>query len=521
MSSNVLLIDHPISKQANDFRLMRLCQWAGFSLGDFARYTIGDGQGPPWTNSDHPSRVLVPMGPWATDSLGIPGQLLHTRGYVWSGPAGTYVVPTVGPGFIQKGNSRWSAPFIADLQKAVTLGRDGLPSQFTDYLLDPVPGEAYAWAHDYLRLLGEGRCQYLAFDIETPGKGDEEEDLDLESDAPDRTWRIERIGFAYRGLSGISFPWSPEYIPTVRLLLGSGGPKVVWNAGFDVPRLRRVGIDIRGTIHDGMVAWHILHSDLPKSLRFVATFTCPWQPAWKHLSGAKPAFYNCTDADVEVRSMEVIEAQLRKASLWSVYERDVVALEPILVHMHRKGMPVDPGVRLDRATKLAERTVSIRRQMEAAVPLEARRIAIVYTNTPKDTTGLLSRSGRRLASVCSVCGALKPRKDHFKRYVKKQNPCADGGPRQCEIDVVEYFRLADFTPSRDQLIRYHHFLGRPLPMVFDKKERKKKVSFAERQLKELAGKYPDDVLYSLILDYRQLDKIAGTYIGRPDGSSSV
>jgi DNA polymerase I-like protein with 3'-5' exonuclease and polymerase domains len=41
------------------------------------------------------------------------------------------------------------------------------------------------------------------------------------------------------------------------------------------------------------------------------------------------------------------------------------------------------------------------------------------------------------------------------------------------------------------------------------------VSFAERQLKDLTAKYPNDTLYPAILTYRQLDKIAGTYIGRP------
>jgi DNA polymerase I-like protein with 3'-5' exonuclease and polymerase domains len=37
----------------------------------------------------------------------------------------------------------------------------------------------------------------------------------------------------------------------------------------------------------------------------------------------------------------------------------------------------------------------------------------------------------------------------------------------------------------------------------------------EKAIKELMRKYPDDKLYPLVLQYRELDKIAGTYIGRP------
>jgi hypothetical protein len=29
------------------------------------------------------------------------------------------------------------------------------------------------------------------------------------------------------------------------------------------------------------------------------------------------------------------------------------------------------------------------------------------------------------------------------------------------------------------------------------------------------GKYPEDPLYPVVMEYRKLDKIAGTYIGRP------
>jgi hypothetical protein len=263
------------------------------------------------------------MGPRATDCFKIPGGIQKGRGYVWERD-GYRLIPSVSPGFIQRGNAKYSAAFINDLQKAVRVATGGLPAEFASYRLDPSPLAAYQWALEYVAWLEKNPDTYLAFDIETPGKDEDEEELDGEAD---RTWHIDRIGFSYKPLSALSIPWEPQYIAAIKTLLGSAGPKVVWNAGFDVPRVRRSGVDIRGTIHDGMVAWHILHTDLPKRLGFVATFTCPWQPAWKHLSGAKPAFYNATDADVELRSMIAIEKELRKTDLWQVYDKDVLQLE--------------------------------------------------------------------------------------------------------------------------------------------------------------------------------------------------
>lgn len=543
-NNGVLLIGEALGEQEEQsgepfqgragFRLTRLLEWAGFARQDFGitntvwcrppdnrlegmpyeRDAISHCRSHHWGSFDPSIRVLVPMGNVPLGAIMGRKGILSERGYP-SLRDGRVVVPTVHPSYIARGNAKWSAPFINDIQKAVEAATVGLPIQFTDYLLDPLPQAAYQWALEYVRQLELDPTIRVAFDIETPGKGDDEDDVDASSDAPDQTWTIWRIGFSYRPHEAISIPWTAPYIPAIRAILATAGDKVVWNAGFDVPRIRRTGVAINGTIHDGMVAWHILHSDLPKSLKFVATFTCPWQAAWKHLSGAKPAFYNATDADVELRSMIEIEKGLCLAGLWDVYQRDVLDLEPILVHMQKVGMPIDGEVRLDRAIKLADEQAAAKAQLESFIPEQARRISHVYKTTPKDTTGLLSRPGIRLVSECSVCGCERPRKDHFKRFVKKANPCSVGQAVEREREVTEYYRLGEFSPSRDQLVRYHQVLNRPLPRVYDRKERRYKVSFNEEQMKKLILKYPLDDLYPTVLHYRSLDKLAGTYIGRP------
>jgi hypothetical protein len=357
----------------------------------------------------------------------------------------------------------------------------------------------------------------LAFDIETPGKPEEEDELDTSDDLPDQTWNIWRIGFSYRGLQALSIPWEPPFFAAIRLLFESEGEKVVWNADSMSLASNAQVSGIGGTIHDGMVAWHILHSDLPKRLAFVSTFTCPWQPAWKHLSGAKPAFYNATDADVELRSMEVIKRELiSELNYGTSTQRDVIDLQPVLDHMSNVGCGSTETLGMIRAGT-TRRFVCQKcgTSWSIFVPIEARRIEHVFVNTPKDVSGLLSRPGKRELPTCAVCGIERPRKDHFKAYKKKVNPCAGATVEKRSVAVQEYYRLAEFKLSRNLLISYHQHLGRQLPLVWDRKEGRRKVSFNEEQMKKLILKYPTDNLYPTVLDFRALDKLAGTYVGRP------
>lgn len=528
------------------FNLTRLIEWAGF---DRSRFDIWNTIWcvPPQDCRDrlepvyHSCRerywerlldrvdVVVPMGNIAMQAFTGKKGVLDLRGYVTRGLGTTHVIPTVHPAFIRAGQSRYSAAFIHDLQKAVQLAREGLPIQPTNYMIDPLPVQALEWAKSYLRALDADPNLKLAYDIETPYKDEDESDSDDEEVTTDYT--IWRIGFSYAGLSALTVPWTPPYFPVIKMILESHGLKVVWNAGFDNPRIRSKGIAINGTIHDGMIAWHILHSDLPKGLGFVATFTCPWQHEWKSLSGKAPGLYNCIDADVEWRSMEVIETELKRTGLWDVYIEDVVELDPILLYMTEQGMPVDSHVRLDRAVKLDDRLQEVKHEIEKLVPTE--------TRTYKPKAGYVKPPGEIDASFisidvdvevsrCSECGVAGPTAPHFtkrtlaiagtpgrKKTDRRSNPCF-GAKKVSAVETVQrYAKLDSFTPSRNQLIRYQQHFGRFIPMTWDKKAKRRKISLNAKGMKELIRRYPDDPIYPLVLEHRELDKLAGTYIGRP------
>ena len=502
------------------FKLFRMVEWAGL---DQSRLTLWElGPSDPITPPEG-INVIMPLGNGALERFIGHGGILQARGYIQHGPNGTHLLPTVHPAFVQKGQSKYASAFIHDLQKAVDLARGGLQIQLNDYVIDPLPGRAYEWARAYRDRLSADPGLRLAYDIETPGKGEDEGDLGEEDDP---TYFIHRIGFSDGAHRALTVPWSPEYIPAIRLCMESPGEKVVWNASFDNPRIRHNGVGIGGTVHDGMVAWHVLHSDLPKGLAFVATFTCPWQPAWKHLSHASPGFYNCTDADVEWRSMDVIEAELKRVGLWDVYLADVVEMEPILLHMHEKGMPVDGELRLQRAIQLAEKQTAALRQLESLVPLSARSWSPKegYVKTApggwETDPSFIGIDVEVSVKRCDRCGLVNPTAPHFRTFkrpstAKPQNPCSGASKVEKVETVRRAARLDDFKPSRVQLIKYQLALGRQVPTTFDMKTKERKPSMNEKAIKELQRKFPDDKLYPLVLEYRELDKLAGTYIGRP------
>src|SRR5690606_22054324 len=92
----------------------------------------------------------------------------------------------------------------------------------------------------------------LAYDIENPWKGEDEEEL-AGNDQPEGAPIITRIGFAYThpsaGRQVLSVPWNGAYIPAIRMVLESEGEKVVWFAGHDNPIIHANGVEINGVIH--------------------------------------------------------------------------------------------------------------------------------------------------------------------------------------------------------------------------------------------------------------------------------
>lgn len=456
--------------------------------------------------------VVVPLGADALDLLCGRRDILDIRGYPLQ-QASRLIYPTIHPDYILQGNGNYGTVFIHDVQRAAELEYTGFQGPCNNYLLDPPVLLAQDWVTAYLAALAADPSIYLAYDIETPWTDEEKEAGSLEADDSDRA-HILRISLSYAPHTAISVTWSGEYLPVIARALASPGAKVVWNDGFDSPRIRSWGMAINGPVYDGMVAWHVLNSDLPKSLRFVASMLLDDQPAWKHLSHDAPAFYNAVDADVELRLIHAIFARLHEAGLWGVYDRHILQLAPIFTRLSTRGMPIDRAKRAAAAQLLADRLTTTAAALEAAVPLPARKIAHTYTRTPKCLDGLLVQSELRPLPRCSVCAAAGPTKAHFKP-TRKGNPCAAGTVQTQPEMVLVYHRLHPFKPSKEQLTTYCQHAHITPPTRRDPKTHLTRITFDENAIRHLLLKYPADPVFQKCLDYREIDKIAGTYIGRP------
>lgn len=425
----------------------------------------------------------------------------------WSERYEAWILAADHPSYIMRGNHHLAPVLQFTFKRALEIAEDGFKFEEPSYLLDPVPAHFKQWVDGYKAAWAVNPDNtFLSYDIETPYKSGKSEDT-LES-AADESYTILRISFAYREDSAVSVPWTALYTPMIAELFAHPGIKFGWNSDeYDAPRIM-AQMPIDGTLIDAMVAWHVLNSAMPKGLGFVTPFYATGFQMWKHLSEREPALYNAIDALAALRCWLGIRRDLKTNGLWNVFERHVLKLNQVLTYMSQKGIHRDEAMRDEVEGKLQGWLKDVETAMEAVIPLEARKIDIVYKKTPKDTTGLYSRPGSREQAYCSSCGLPRPGKAHFKVYARKVNACAGSGLQLRTDAVVEWYRLREWAPSKDQLLLYQRVLGHQ-----SVKDRDGKITFDVNALKRLRKKYPDDPLYALIGRQRYLQKLLGTYVG--------
>ena len=446
-------------------------------------------------------KVIVPLGnvPYGVFSDGAKG-IITARGYAYPW-RNSIILPSIHPSYIQRGNTNYSSILIHDLQRAVQLAQDGWHPCQTHYLLDPTPEAAHQWVD---RALADPEA-YVSFDIETPDKHESEDESELRLDGP-----IIRISFSMTPYHGLSIPFTKKMRPVVEKALGSPHRKVVWNAAFDVPRLEAKGIHIAGEVFDGMIAWHVLHSELPKGLGFVSTFLCPDQPRWKHLSRRLPAYYNAVDSDVALRITLETFKLLRKVEMWEVYNNQIQRMEPIYAKMRDAGMPIDPTIRRENSLILEEEYKKLLAQVHDAVPVEVqpRKVYKQYAKAvlkyPEGHDITIHTTVQR----CSACGK------EGKLTVK--HPCVAKKGAQLiphQVEQVAWEVILPFVPSPQAILKYQDHKGHVSV------KRKGKATTDEVAVRRLMVKHPDDTLYPLLLEEREIKKLRGTYIGKitPEG----
>jgi uracil-DNA glycosylase family 4 len=218
------------------------------------------------------ANVLVAAGSLALSAIANLRYLSKYRGYVFvdSLLGGTRkVIPIHHPFQTIRGMYTYRYMIVCDLKKAK------MESQFRElkrpqrqliYRYDTVE-EALEWLDYY------SKQDTVGFDIEVINyevsciSFSSSPDIACVIPIADR-WSLEEELLIWRGIQ--------------KVLSNPRSQKVVQNGMFDIPfLLTRNGVEVKGSIHDTMVAHSIMYPDLPKGLGFLGSIYCGSQQYWK------------------------------------------------------------------------------------------------------------------------------------------------------------------------------------------------------------------------------------------------
>ncbi len=276
------------------------------------------------------------------------------------------------------------------------------------------------------------------------------------------------------------------------------------NSGYDIPRLIYNEVKLIEPAHDLMDAWHMLQSDLPKGLGFVAPFFSDLG-AWKHLADTDPATYAAMDGIQTLRITNGIEADMKKAGMWEFYLRhmydlDRYALKPatkvgLLLHTNILGK--GEGRLEGLNTRLDGIQTTIKTEISATVPPALHPLIKPPTKNPPKSTNLevVKKTEEILTYTCSGCK---------KTDLPHTHKCKQLDLHQIKLVVDRYYRKGRFNPSSPaQMLAYALHKKHKLP-----KGKKGKLSMDRQVIEDLVAKTKDP-LYIKVLELRDVTKVHG------------
>jgi len=303
----------------------------------------------------------------------------------------SHIIPTYHPAFLLRGNHKLFGAFLWVHKRAMEVAAFGNTHHEAGLYLDPDP-VAFSV---YVESIPDDPEYWLSADIETSTQPIFEGDNEIPAGT------ITRISFSYNPDQGVTVPWTDPYKFLIRQALQTKAAKVFWNANFDIPILNDAGFPTEGRILDGMWAWHMLQSDLPKSLGFVTPFYSNVMP-WKHTSSDDMVKYAANDPVQTLRCMYGIAKNLKSGDQWDSFVNYSVKLDPILRTMRHVGIGIEP----DSATALHDHLEGQRQAyydvMEGQFPPHL----LPYTHVLKrPREGFDEITLKQEVLCCTTCGA--------------------------------------------------------------------------------------------------------------------
>lgn len=469
------------------------------------------------SNGEH-DRVMVTLGGVALKQIMrlVPEQakLENWHGTVSRDPSGRFwVVPTYHPSHLQRGG--WNLTGVAsfDLQRAKEVVEEGWAPDPMRLHLDPPVEWFRAWANQYIAACRRDPVgTWLAVDTETADKiGRDEGELT----AKDQSYHIIRYNFSCNPDEGITVPAQEPYLSIIKKVLETLGPKLFWHWLYDVRRIWAAGYKVLGPIWDMMWAWHMIQSDVPRGLGFVASFFSRYGP-WKHLAYSQPVKYAAIDGPQTLRCAYGIVPQLVENGQWESFLRHQVKLEQeILIPSTDIGLLVDKEAIEKFGAELSVKRETIFNRIQGLVdrslwPLDPkeglRKAPELQQDKEEDIVWrpleIIKKEEVKLVKVCRSCGAVEIAKTHRceDRSLKPELALE-------ERQVVRFYRQLPFNPnSWQQVLRLIYHLG--LKPGKNKKDKSKDTTDKET----LERLMPKHQAFGQLLLFRQVAKVKGTYV---------
>lgn len=460
-------------------------------------------------------KVLIALGAIPLRALtGLVGEKLsitHVRGYILhSDRYGLPVVASYHPSYIRRGAPHLMGVLIRDFRTALRTARQGVPAVERHYV--EYPTEAQAWEFlERVRATSQGT---LSYDTETRDVvGAEEEDIEWAASK-----EITLIQFSLGVGDGIAFPNVEPYTEVARQILQVPMRRIGYNTHeYDDPIMRANGFQLVGHTEDLRWKFHHLYPDIPgKShkggLQWVGAFYCPEFGPWKHLFGAQLEWYGCADVDMPHRIDQGLTREMREIGVWDSYQKFVVRLRPVLDRMSARGVALDHEGR----EKFREEVLGIQRQafeeMQGMVPDELKN-CVPKEGYKNDKIAEKARlkplaEGEKWARRIFAVPASSTGGDNVGGMLGGTGATngASGGAG-VGASVERWCRLQPFKPSSQQLMAYMRSRGHKVPKIpGEDKETAGKLGIQRLHAKTR------DPLYAKVLEFREAQKIASTYI---------
>ncbi len=148
-------------------------------------------------------------------------------------------------------------------------------------------------------------------------------------------------------------------------LFASPAVKVAHNVAFDKTHMEANGFPVSPPWYDTMIAHHLLLSDTPKDLGFVASLYTK-MPYWKHMMQKDLRLYNARDADSTLQIYQATAPEIKIKGMQDIFDTSMAVI-PILSMMKTTGVKVNTKLQLKWRVALDRKITRLEADVQKAV----------------------------------------------------------------------------------------------------------------------------------------------------------